>query len=290
MTTASSINPSESAQAISTRAPGFFTADAALRGSAAFWLLAALAGQWAFLYYIAAFYGVSTLSGDFEVWNRLAALGRTPYVVGDTMGNLAFAAHALGAGVVAFGGALQLIPQVRRHAPVFHRWNGRVFLLTVVALSLSGFYLVWVRRTSLDPLSTTFNGVLILMFAFLAFRAVRARRIAVHRRWAMRLYLVSNAQWFLRVGAFSYFAINQMLGNQPGFDDPFLRFWTVGCYLAPLAVLELYLRARDSSSPLGKGAVASGLVVLTLLMGVGIFAFGMFSQLIVSGAPLRLPG
>jgi hypothetical protein len=147
-----------------------------------------------------------------------------------------------------------------------------------------------VRRTSLDPLSTTFNGVLILMFAFLAFRAVRARRIAVHRRWAMRLYLVSNAQWFLRVGAFSYFAINQMLGNQPSFDDPFLRFWTVGCYLAPLAVLELYLRARDSSSPLGKGAVASGLVVLTLLMGVGIFAFGMFSQLIVSGAPLRLPG
>jgi hypothetical protein len=102
MTTASSINPSESVQAISTHAPGLFTADAAaLRGSAAFWLLAALAGQWAFLYYIAAFYGVSTLSGDFEVWNRLAALGRTPYVVGDTMGNLAFAAHALGAGVVA---------------------------------------------------------------------------------------------------------------------------------------------------------------------------------------------
>ena len=70
---------------------------------------------------------------------------------------------------------------------------------------------------------------------------------------------------------------------RPSFDDPFLRFWTVGCYLAPLAVLELYLRARDSSRPLGKGAVASGLVVLTLLMGVGIFAFGMFSQLIVSG-------
>jgi hypothetical protein len=46
---------------------------------------------------------------------------------------------------------------------------------------------------------------------------------------------------------------------------------------------------RDSGSPFGKGAVASGLVVLTLIMGVGIFAFGMFSQLIVSGAPLQFP-
>ena len=65
-----------------------FTADAALSKAVAFWFLAALAGQWAFLYYIAAFYGVSTLTGDLEVWNRLGMLGRSPYVVGDTAGNL----------------------------------------------------------------------------------------------------------------------------------------------------------------------------------------------------------
>jgi uncharacterized membrane protein len=289
VTTANSIGPLESAHSIRTGTARPCNSDGALRGAAAFWLLVALAGQWAFLDYIAAFYGASTLTGSFEVWNRLAALGRSPYVVGDTIGNLTFAAHALAAGVVAFGGALQLIPQVRQRLPVFHRWNGRVFLVTVVALSLSGFYLVWVRRASLSPVSTTLNGLLILTFAFLAWRAVRARRIAVHRRWAMRLYLVSNAQWFLRVGVFSYFAINQAIGNPVSFGDPFLRFWTFGCYLVPLAVLEMYLRARDGSSPIGKGAVAGSLVVLTLIMGVGIFAFGMFSQLIVSGAPLQFP-
>jgi uncharacterized membrane protein len=260
-----------------------------LRGAVAFWFFVALAGQWAFFYYIATFYGVSTLTGSFEVWNRLAALGRSPYVVGDTIGNLTFAAHALAAGIVAFGGALQLIPRVRERLPVFHRWNGRVFLVTVVGLSLSGFYLVWVRHGSLSPISTTLNGLLILTFAFLALRAARARRIAVHRRWAMRLYLVSNAQWFLRVGVFSYFAINQALGNPVSFRDPFLSLWAWGCYLVPLAVLEMYLRARDGSSPVAKGAVASSLVVLTLIMSVGIFAFGMFSQLIVSGAALQFP-
>jgi uncharacterized membrane protein len=289
MATAKSIGPMESARSIATRPAGSFNSELALRGAAAFWLFVALTGQWAFLYYIAAFYGTSTLTGSFETWNRLAMLGRSPYVVGDPLGNITFATHALAAGVVACGGALQLIPQVRNRFPVFHRWNGRVFLVTVVALSFSGFYLVWVRHASLSPVATTINGLLILTFAFLALRAALARRIAVHRRWAMRLYLVSNAQWFTRVGVFSYFAINQALGNPVSIRDPFLSFWAFGCYLVPLAVLEMYLRARDGSSPLAKGAVASGLVALTLIMGVGIFAFGMFSQLIVSGAPLQFP-
>ena len=57
-----------------------------LKASGIFWFAVALLGQWAFFYYIAAFYGTSTLSGNFEVWNRLEALGRTPYVAGDTGG------------------------------------------------------------------------------------------------------------------------------------------------------------------------------------------------------------
>jgi uncharacterized membrane protein len=291
MTTAKGIAPTEPG-APNARIARSSTSDTLLSGAAGFWLLAALAGQWAFFYYISAFYGASILSGNFEVWDRLAALGATAYVPGDTAGNIVFAAHALGAGIIAFGGALQLIPQVRKHAPVFHRWNGRIFLVTVSALSLSGFYLVWVRGPrpdTLAELSTSLNGLLILAFAFLALKAVRARNLVVHRRWAMRLYLVANAQWFLRVGVFTYFAVNQMLGTQASFTDWFPRFWTFGCYLAPLAVLEVYFRARRSSSPLARGAVAAALVATTLLMGVGIAAFGMFSNLIISGAPLPFP-
>jgi len=268
-------------------------AEQALTGAAALWLLAALLGQWAFFYYIAAFYGTSTLSGELEVWNRLQVFGRTPYVPGDSAGNIAFAAHALGAGIVALGGALQLIPWLRARAPTLHRWNGRVFLFTVVALSLSGFYLVWGRGTSpsrVEGLSTSFNGVLILLFAALAYRTARARDFAAHRRWALRLYLVSNAQWFLRVGVFGYFAGNQMLGNAVSFGGPFLKFWTFGCYVVPLLVLELYLRAQRSTSSFARIALASGLLLLTLWMALGIAMFGMFSQRIVSGAPLTLPG
>ena len=244
-------------------------------------------------YYIAAFYGASAVAGELETWNRLAAIGRSPYVAGDTYGNLAYLAHALGAGIIAFGGALQLIPWIRTHAPTFHHWNGRLFLLTVTGLSLSGFYLVWVRGTSpsmTDAISTTINGVLILTFAAFTLRHAMARNIEVHKRWAMRLYLVSNAQWFLRVGMFSYFVINKMLGNDVSFGDPFLIFWTFGCYLVPIAVLQLYFWAKERGGALSRISVAGGLVALTLAMGVGIFAFAMFSQMIVTGAPMALPG
>lgn len=140
-----------------------------LRNAAAFWFVVAFIGQWAFMYYLVAFYGQSIVIGDLEIWNRLAAVGDTPYIAGDAMGNFAFAVHALGASIIAFGGALQLIPAVRSKAPRFHRWNGRVFLVTVILLSLSGFYLVWVREAAsssqIQGLSTSFNGLLILTFA-----------------------------------------------------------------------------------------------------------------------------
>lgn len=266
----------------------------ALKASALLWFAAAMIGQWAFFYYIAAFYGASTISGNLEVWNRLEALGRTPYVAGDTAGNLAYAGHVLGAGIIAFGGALQLIPQIRATFPTFHRWNGRLFLLTVTGLSLSGFYLVWVRQTSPSPLnavSTTINGVLILAFAALALRSAMARNIVVHSRWAMRLYLVSNAQWFLRVGFFGYFIFCTALGVKPAGDDPLLVFWAgPGCFLLPLAVLELYFFASSQGGTFAKWSMAGGLLTLTLVMGAGIFAFAMFSQALITGAPLGLPG
>jgi hypothetical protein len=264
---------------------------AALSTSAAFWLLVALIGQWAFFYYIVAFYGVSIATGQLEIWNRLEALsGHASFRPGDTIGNAAFGAHALGAGIVAFGGALQLLPFVRRRWPAFHRWNGRVFLLTVTALSLSGFYLVFTRRPpeAFNDWATPVNGALILGFAALALKFAMKRNIIVHQRWAMRLYLVANAQWFTRVGVFAYFVISMAVGHEPSFRDWFFPFWSWGCFLAPLAVLELYFFAQDRGGPALRTATAGGLVVLTLAMTAGMFAFAMFSQKLIEGAPVNL--
>ncbi|HYE47398.1 MAG TPA: DUF2306 domain-containing protein [Caulobacter sp.] len=261
-------------------------ADQGLVAAGGFWLLVTLLGQWAFFSYIAAFYGPAMATGQYEAWDALSALGAKAYVPGDDAGNRTFGFHALAAGIIALGGALQLVPQVRKRWPTFHRWNGRLFLVTVIGLSLSGFYLVWVRGPAPDrfsEFSTTFNGVLILSFAALAWRTAVARKIVQHRRWAIRLYLVSNGQWFLRIGLFSYFVVSMGLGRKPSFGDPFLSVWVWGCYLVPIAIAEVYFQARDRGGATARWAAAGLIGLLTLLMAVGIVVFGVFSMGILSG-------
>ena len=254
-----------------------------------FWFGLALIGQLAFIAYIAAFYGGSLLDGNFEVWNRLQALGRTPYIKGDAQGNWVFLAHALGAGLVALGGVLQLVPAIRKHAPRFHRWNGRVFMATVMVLSLSGFYLEWIRDdppTTLSGYATTINGVLILTFAYLAYRAARAKQFVVHRQWAIYLFLVSNAQWFTRVGLFGYLVSCKLLGIGTDSVGTFFGFWKFGAFLVPLFVAWLYLRSTHRG-PAYKGAVAALIGVLTVPMMIGMVAYGFFTFKLATGAPLN---
>src|SRR5258708_20907560 len=98
----------------------------ALAAAAGLWFLVAVIGQWAFLYYIVAFYGASTVTGNFQAWTRNTFLLKG-YVAGDTAGNLAFATHVLLAAFIAFGGAIQLIPQIRGRAIVIRRSNSRLF-------------------------------------------------------------------------------------------------------------------------------------------------------------------
>lgn len=254
-------------------------ANDALEAAAWSWFLVAVIGQWAFLYYIVAFYGPSTLQGHFQAWSKNTFLFKG-YVAGDTAGNLLFAGHVLVAAVIAFGGAIQLIPQIRTRAIAVHRWNGRLFLLTALAVSIGGLYLVWVRGgfpSIVGALALSLNAVLIIVFAGLAWRSALRREISTHRRWALRTYVVANAQWFARVGIFAWIIVNQgPVGMTAKWDGPFNYFWFFGCDLLPLAVLELYLRAKESAGPSGRFAMAGGLVVLTALMGVGIFGVATF--------------
>jgi hypothetical protein len=238
-------------------------------------------GQWAFLYYILAFYGRSTFSGDFQAWTKNTFLQKG-YIAGDTPGNLAFATHALLAAIIAFGGTLQLVPQIRTRAISVHRWMGRIFFVTAFGLSASGLYVLWFHGAPpnlIHGLAISLNALLIIVFIVLAWGSAMKREISIHRRWALRTYLVANAQWFTRVGIMVWLIASRKLFGVGGrFDGPFFVLWDFGCYVVPLAVLELYLYASRRAGPSGRFAVAGALIVLTLVMGIGIVAFYSFTQ------------
>lgn len=235
------------------------------------------------------FYGFSVINDNMEIWNRWEALGSKPYDAGDSTGNLFFAAHAIGAGIVAFGGALQLIPKLRARAPTFHKINGYVYLITVLCLAISGFYLSWIRGASPDTLSaagTSINGFFILGFAYLTVKTARNRNIASHRKWAIRLFLVSNAQWFLRVGVFSYMITGTVAGANPAFGDPFFPIWTFACFLLPLASAQLYFYASEKRSASIKLVTGGVLCLLTVMMLIGVMGLTPFLIKIMNGDPI----
>lgn len=266
-------------------------ANQSLNYTTMFWFATTLVGQWFFFYYIIAFYGFSVINDNMEIWNRWEPMGSTPFHIGDFSGNLAFAAHAIGAGLVAFGGALQLIPKIRNSFPTFHKINGYVYLTTVFSLAVSGFYLVWIRDSdpiTLSGMGTTINGFLILGFAYLTVHRAIKRDIASHRKWALRLFLVSNAQWVLRLGVFSYMLTGSLLGLTPSFNDAFFPMWTFGCFVLPLVTLQLYFYAKEKRINSLKYATSVFLLLLTILMMIGMVGFTPFLLSVISGETISL--
>jgi hypothetical protein len=261
------------------RSGTFASASSLLDAAARLWFATSLVGQWVFLYYIAGFYDVATLRGDFALWNKNTHLLKG-YVVGDTAGNLAFAAHVLLAAIVTFGGALQLLSQSRTRFHLVHRWNGRLFLITAIIGAVTGLYMIWVRgaRANLVAgVATSVDAALIITFALLAWRAARARVFTTHRRWALRAWIVASGVWFQRVGIFAWTTLDpSAIGMTKDFDGWFDLSWAFGCYLLPLAILETYLRAKDRGGPRRRYVMAAALFFLTVAMAFGIYAAYMF--------------
>lgn len=250
-------------------------AEPALRLAAAVWLGTAVVGQLLFAAYVAGFYGRAAAEGRPEIWNRVLPHG---YVAGDTFFNVVLGLHLLFAIAIIGGGALQLLPQIRRSRPHLHRWTGRLYLLATAILGCGGLIMVWVRGGTAGDLSQhlaiSLNALLMLGFAGIAWRHARARRFDAHRRWALRLFLTVSGVWFFRVGLMFWIVLNR---GPAGFDPetftgPFLTFLSFAQYLLPLAVLELYFRVQQRRDPRARCFMAAGLAILTLAMMVGIAA------------------
>jgi len=247
-------------------------ARSALQISAIAWFLPALIGQWFFAYHVAAVYLATAFTGNFAAWNKVLFVG---FVSGDLVGNVALVAHMFIAFVITIGGTLQLIPQIRHFAPAFHRWNGRVYIGLAFVTSLAALFMIWTRNTFggilINRISVSLDAALIMVFAFIALRHAIACRIEVHRRWALRTFIVVSGVWFTRV---IYAFLDRVPGPTPGVLDDMSGPTNIvigfASYLLPLAVLEAYLLAKRHPSVSGKIATAALLLAAAVATSVGV--------------------
>lgn len=252
-------------------------ANSALEAAATGWFVVAGLGQVMFVVYLFGFYGRTAAWGQFEAWNQVFPRS---HVAGDPIHNTVVAIHLAFAALITGGGLLQLTTGVRRWFPRFHRWNGRVYLVSAFVMGLGGLAMVW-TGTNVGDLSQhiaiSINAVLIMLCAVMVLRHALARRFALHRRWALRLFLVVSGVWFFRIGLTFWILVNQgPVGFDPDtFTGPALTAIAFAQYLLPLAILQLYFHAQDRGESRGRVAMAAGLFASMLLTAVGIVAASM---------------
>lgn len=244
----------------------------ALALMARIWYAVTLVGQLAFLLYILGFYGKSILLGQFAEWNKVLVAG---YVEGDRVGNISVGVHTILAAVIMLCGLLQLLPALRAKAPVVHRWSGRSYVALALVTSMVGLGMMWTREVAggtVMKLGLSGDALLILVFSFLAVHHARAGRIAAHRVWALRLFMAVSAVWFFRVGMMFWVFVNRgPAGFDPvSFSGPFLDFMAFAQYLLPLAVLELYLRARNSRRRVLRASATAVLGASSAALAIGV--------------------
>jgi hypothetical protein len=246
----------------------------ALKAAATSWFVVAAIGQVMFASYVIGAYGLAIVLGRFEQWNKILPRGHG-YIPGDTLGNASLLLHLSLVAVVMVGGVLQLIPALRRRWPAFHRWNGRVYLASVLIMSVGGLILKLTRDavgTPSQEMATRINALLIIGFAAMALHRARARRFDLHRRWALRLFLAASGVWFIRLGWWLWLVIAEGLGYDPRSVSGLFTVMSFAQFLLPLLVLELYVRAQDGGGPRTRIAMAATLAGLTLATAAGIVA------------------
>jgi len=110
-------------------------------------------------------------------------------------------AHIFGSAIALIIGPFQFWTRLRNERPQLHRWLGRCYLLIGVGIGGSaGLFMAFHAFGGL-PARLGF-GVLALLWlysGYRAYRAIRARDIAAHRRWMVRNFALTFAAVMLRL-------------------------------------------------------------------------------------------
>lgn len=141
--------------------------------------------------------------------------------------------HIVAGALALFFGPFQFMEGIRRRRLSVHRLMGRTYLVGILIGGLTGLYLSFFANGGL-PGKVGFAGLSVAWLATsgMAFTAIRMRRVAEHREWMIRSYVVTLAFVWVRLALGAGFASG---GNEAAvFGVAAWASWAV-----PLLVVEV---------------------------------------------------
>ena len=239
--------------------------------------------------YILAFYAGALAEGRMATWN-----GNLPglYVPGSRAATAGIGLHFAAGGVILALGCIQLMGGVRNRWPAVHRWTGRVYATAALLAGVGGLTFIVTNGTiGGTPMDVGFGlyGVLTVVAAMQAVRHARARRMEVHRAWALRLFALAIGSWLYRMDYGFWLLLADGAGHTQTFDGPFDHVMDFFFFIPNLLVAEAFIRARRVSATPGMRVAAAGLLAAAtgfILLGTYYFTKMYWGPAILD----RLPG
>lgn len=231
-----------------------------------------------FSFYIAAFYGGAILAGTLERdWNEV--LPRL-YEPGSLLAAAMIGMHFMAGAAVLLLGPLQFITVLRTRHPRLHRWTGRVYLVASLLAGAGGLaYLALKGAVGGIVMEIGFGlyGVLTVLAAVEAWRHAVARRLDLHRAWAIRLFALGIGSWLYRMYYGIWLKGVDGAGHTASFDGPFDMVMSFFFYLPNLLVAEYLIRRQaplmssHGRRLLGQAGIVA--LALVLLLATWLFAY-----------------
>lgn len=174
---------------------------------------------------------------------------------------LAAFAHLFASGIALAAGAFQHNARLRSRHLDLHRWLGRTYVVAVLCGSVAAFALATKSQAGLA--THVGFGLLAVLWLFatgMAYRYIRARNQALHRRWMIRSYALTFAAVTLRI----YLPLSMAAGLP--FDSAYQTIsWL--CWVPNLIVAEWVILRQRASALMPQLSAAVVLAVLVSACG-----------------------
>jgi uncharacterized membrane protein len=230
----------------------------------------------AFVFYAMGF-GLRGLSQDLSQETHL-------YTTGASLANGTIFTHMLAGAVITLLAPLQLIGPLRRRYPQLHRASGYVFFSAALFTALAGLSFIVLKRTIGGPVmdvAFALYGACVLVCSVQTVRAARAKHFAVHREWALRIFVLAMGSWLYRMQYGVWFALMGDWGIGENFSGPFDYFQDFAFFVPYLIGVEVFLRWERQGQPRFPAAAQHALtllVIAALMLGSYVFFPIFFGQ------------
>ena len=155
--------------------------------------------------------------------------------------------HIAGGVLALTLGPFQFLPRLRARRPQIHRWLGRFYLLGILLGGVAGLYMATFAYAGLiTRLGFTALAVLWLVTGFMAYRNIRAGKVADHRRWMIRNFALTFAAVTLRL---DMPLLMMFFGEETGYQIVAWLCWIPNWLVAEGVIRGWFRRSKQTLYP-----------------------------------------